>query len=374
MITVVPGSTFVDTKAQQRLRRGIRHGRHAAAAESLGPRISTATHVRTFFPWARPGDAGSSPRCKFVRLDLPRRTSRSGRTRTDRSRCSIAGVWYEPISRCAENSRPRFRLAGGEVPAGSELDRERRAGSVEDGSRGHGRATATVRAHEPSVSQPPSTTRAGWIRLLFREQLFVERDAREPGLGRPPARVSPDFEVAPAHLGPQRHAHLRASDPRRRALRAAVRSRARAPRRRTTDRDIVKSDESLPAGRRRPRSSASLATVIRRPTHNDGLRDAAQRDVLSELGNLLIRNSVLGLPGSSRAATGTRSGRPSAARASSESAGVAAHVSGSTTSSAASGTKLDRLCARRVDEIELLYLDFVGHAHERIVPLRIAPW
>ena len=58
-----------------------------------------------------------------------------------------------------------------EVPASSKPNRERRAGSVEDGSRRHGRAVATFRAHEPPVSQSPTTSVAAF---------------RADELGRPP--------------------------------------------------------------------------------------------------------------------------------------------------------------------------------------------
>jgi hypothetical protein len=47
-------------------------------------------------------------------------------------------------------------LAAGEEPAGSEPDRQRRAGPVEDRTRCHRRAAAAPGALEPSVGQPPA--------------------------------------------------------------------------------------------------------------------------------------------------------------------------------------------------------------------------
>ncbi len=121
----------------------------------------------------------------------------------------------------------------------------------------------------------------------------------------------------------------------------------------------------------------AVAAVIRSPTHDDGLKDAAQRDVLGELGNLLIRElgpRVAGIfleavDGNEEwKAFGSESVERECRRG-----GARLRVDdliGSFRDEA-----FDRLCARRVDEIELLYLRLgPGHAHERIVPLRFASW
>jgi hypothetical protein len=66
-----------------------------------GSMTSTAIAVRTFLPLARPPRSpGSCPPTKVSSTStVPDSCSPSGRTRTARSRCSIAhAVWYEPIS------------------------------------------------------------------------------------------------------------------------------------------------------------------------------------------------------------------------------------------------------------------------------------
>jgi hypothetical protein len=94
------------------VRRDLLHGPGQAAEASAtgairhrpnprGSMTSTAIAVRTFLPLAHPPRSpGSCPPMKVSSTStVPDSCSPSGRTRTARSRCSIAhAVWYEPIS------------------------------------------------------------------------------------------------------------------------------------------------------------------------------------------------------------------------------------------------------------------------------------
>ena len=153
-------------EAQQRLCRAIRLGRHAAAAKSLRLQNLDCDAGQDLLAVGAPSrQPGFEPAdVRFVHLDLAAQEFPI-RTNQDRSQ----PVQHRPSRLVRADLQGALQtqgrdsvFAGGEVPAGSEPDRERRAGSVEDGSRRHRRAAATVRAHEPPVSQPPSTSVAAF--------------------------------------------------------------------------------------------------------------------------------------------------------------------------------------------------------------------
>src|SRR5450759_2147681 len=100
--TLAPGATWSVTKACRQAADASATGAIRHRPNPRGSLTSTAIAVRTFLPLARPPRSpGSCPPMKVSSTStVPDSCSRSGRTRTARSRCSIAqAVWYEPISR-----------------------------------------------------------------------------------------------------------------------------------------------------------------------------------------------------------------------------------------------------------------------------------
>src|SRR5665647_2436710 len=148
-------------EGQQRLCRGIRHGRHTAAAEPLGLDDLDRDTCQDLLP------LGATPRqpriestdVSFVYLypaaqEFPIGTNQHGSQPVQHGPSRLVRANLQG-SLQTQSRDPVF--AAGEVPTGSEPDGKRRAGPVEDGSRRHGCAAATVRAHEPTIAQTPPT-------------------------------------------------------------------------------------------------------------------------------------------------------------------------------------------------------------------------
>jgi hypothetical protein len=121
----------------------------------------------------------------------------------------------------------------------------------------------------------------------------------------------------------------------------------------------------------------AVAAVIGSPAHNDGLKNAAQSNVLSELGDLLIgefgpRVGRVFLEAVDRHEEREAFGSESVER---EHRRVSVHLKVDALIGSSRDGAFDPLRIRLVDEIELLHLRLgPGHAHGRIVPLGFAPW
>ncbi len=158
VITRAPGSTCSVTKecseaADPSVKTAIR-----ARPNPRGSLTSTATPTIVFLPFARPPrNPGSSPPMYVSSTStVPVNRSRPGRTRTERSRCSIAhAVGYEPISsdRCRLNAtcRPCPRRTSSRP----RTTRQRRPAAVEHRPRRDRRAAPAGRAPVTAVGSSP---------------------------------------------------------------------------------------------------------------------------------------------------------------------------------------------------------------------------
>jgi hypothetical protein len=160
--TRAPKATWSLTKACRQPAEASATGAIRTRPNPRGSMTSTAIAVKTFLPLpARPPRSPGS--CQPMKVSststVPDSSSRSGRTRTARSRCSIAqAVWYETFSsvRCRLRAETPSLLVANSQQALNHTVSGVRVRSKHRARR-HKSTSTTRRAHEPTITQAPAS-------------------------------------------------------------------------------------------------------------------------------------------------------------------------------------------------------------------------